>query len=99
MVACARVIVRYGKIDGFGHLSLTTCWSALRPSMWTFGVRVAAAEKMGLSAYLLPHRRGVKFFARIFLPRGCDDECGACIFSRSHVGSAHARRIVYNGVS
>ena len=43
---------------------------AFRPSMWTFGVKIAAAE-MGPRAYFLPHRRGVKFFLRIFLPRSC----------------------------
>lgn len=42
--------------------------------------------------------RGVKFFLRIFLPRSCGDECGACFVSLLRVGSANTRRIVYNGV-
>jgi len=39
---------------------------AFRPSVWTFGAKIAAAE-MGLCAYFLPHRRGVKFFLHVCL--------------------------------
>ena len=41
---------------------------AFRPSMRTFGVKIAAAE-MGLCAYFLPHRRGVKFLSGVFYHR------------------------------
>lgn len=56
-------------------------------------MRVAAA-KMGLSAYLLPHRGSVRFSHSLFTPR----RCGAHIFSCLRVGAARFLLIVYNGV-
>ena len=66
---------------------------AFRPSMRTFGVKIAAAE-MGPRAYFLPHRRGVKFFLRIFLPRSC----GVPIFPCPRVCAARFLSMRYTGV-
>ena len=83
---------------------------AFRPSMRTFGVKIAAAE-MGLCAYFLPHRRGVKFFLHVCLAysvvamsaaRGvllpAVLACGAHIFPCLRVGAARFLLIVYDGV-